>query len=151
MGILHRWIFLFVVIWILKFHIYKINLFHFKTTIRSIPVSRNPTSAPRRLKVATTVVPKLPSAQPLIRTSVRDVVSNEQATDGKKNGKEAVIRFVSTVSPRPFNKKVFNWNHINTKISWKSNSTKIPEMMKVLFVEIIFYYRRIERQLSSWK
>ena len=92
----------------MKFHIYKINLFHFKTTIRSIPVSRNPTSAPRRLKVATTVVPKLPSAQPLIRTSVRDVVSNEQATDGKKNGKEAVIRFVSTVSPRPFNKKVFN-------------------------------------------
>ena len=70
-----------------------------------MPVS---TSAPRRLLHSTSLPPKLPTAQPFIRTSAKQVVDKGDINvNGKKRGKEAVIRVVSTVSPRPFISKVF--------------------------------------------
>ena len=81
-------------------------LFFQQTTIRTEAVSRKATSAPRRLPFSTSLPPKLPSAQPLIRTSVKDEVSTDRKIERKKNGKDVVIRFVSTAPPRPFKTKV---------------------------------------------
>ena len=88
----------------------KIVSIFIQTTIRTEAVSRKATSAPRRLPFSTSLPPKLPSAQPLIRTSVKDQVSTDRKIERKKNGKDVVIRFVSTAPPRPFKTKVNIYN-----------------------------------------
>ena len=90
----------------IRYILLKIVSIFIQTTIRTEAVSRKATSAPRRLPFSTSLPPKLPSAQPLIRTSVKDQVSTDRKIERKKNGKDVVIRFVSTAPPRPFKTKV---------------------------------------------
>ena len=81
-----------------------------------MPISRKTTNVPTGSLFSTVLPPRLPSAQPLIRSSIKEVVTSEKPGGGNKSGNDAVIRFVSTVSPRPFNTKVISMKTLTIKL-----------------------------------